>query len=253
MRYLLWKAFCPKCSWLIMICSSEVICLSSNQKIESWLSHLRLRFDAHTTLPFPFDAQSAQPWRRRAGVRERSSCEGDLGEYKRCSHSQSAQTHRWPPPPTSPTPPPISFSSLLSHRDSLLPHIFQKLFHSCSTSYFWSARQDISLAKIVWVSFFFFFQHRGQSGQRRRMEPYTVPGAQLSLSDLYSVIPFNVTFPDEESGLMGDRLQNYTEQQQGPVRSAGGIIIAISITALYSVICVVGLLGNVLVMYGVVR
>lgn len=85
------------------------------------------------------------------------------------------------------------------------------------------------------------------------MEPYTVPGAQLSLSDLYSVIPFNVTFPDEESGLMGDRLQNYTEQQQGPVRSAGGIIIAISITALYSVICVVGLLGNVLVMYGVVR
>ena len=86
------------------------------------------------------------------------------------------------------------------------------------------------------------------------MEPYTVPGAQLSLSDLYSVIPFNVTFPDEESVLMGDRLQNYTEQQQqSPVRSAGGIIIAISITALYSVICVVGLLGNVLVMYGVVR
>lgn len=84
------------------------------------------------------------------------------------------------------------------------------------------------------------------------MEPYTVSGAQLSLSDLYSVIPFNVTFPDEESGLVGDRLQNYT-QQQGPLRNAGGIIIAISITALYSVICVVGLLGNILVMYGVVR
>lgn len=84
------------------------------------------------------------------------------------------------------------------------------------------------------------------------MEPYTVSGAQLSLSDLYSVIPFNVTFSDEESGLVGDRLQNYTEQQS-PVRSTGGMIIAISITALYSVICVVGLLGNVLVMYGVVR
>ncbi|XP_031709990.1 opioid receptor, delta 1a [Anarrhichthys ocellatus] len=81
------------------------------------------------------------------------------------------------------------------------------------------------------------------------MEPYTVSGAQLSLSDLYSVIPYNVTFPDGE---MGDRLQNYTEQQ-GPVRSTGGMIIAICITALYSVICVVGLLGNVLVMYGVVR
>lgn len=84
------------------------------------------------------------------------------------------------------------------------------------------------------------------------MEPYTVSGAQLSLSDLYSVIPFNVTFQDEESGLLGDRLQNYTEQQS-PARSTGGMIIAISITALYSVICVVGLLGNVLVMYGVVR
>lgn len=84
------------------------------------------------------------------------------------------------------------------------------------------------------------------------MEPYTVPGAQLSLSDLYSVIPFNVTFPDEDRGSMGDRLQNYTEQER-PVRSAAGIIIAISITALYSVICVVGLLGNILVMYGVVR
>ena len=84
------------------------------------------------------------------------------------------------------------------------------------------------------------------------MEPYTVPGAQLSLSDLYSVIPFNVTFPDEESGLMGEGLQNSTDQQS-PVRNAGGIIIAISITALYSVICAVGLVGNVLVMYGVVR
>ncbi|KAF7662393.1 hypothetical protein LDENG_00237120 [Lucifuga dentata] len=79
------------------------------------------------------------------------------------------------------------------------------------------------------------------------MEPYTVAGAQLSLSDLYSVIPYNVTFPEDESSL-----SNYTEQQN-PVRSTGGIIIAISITALYSVICVVGLLGNILVMYGVVR
>ena len=31
------------------------------------------------------------------------------------------------------------------------------------------------------------------------------------------------------------------------------LIIAVSITALYSLICVVGLLGNVLVMYGVLR
>ncbi|XP_034017223.1 opioid receptor, delta 1a [Thalassophryne amazonica] len=78
------------------------------------------------------------------------------------------------------------------------------------------------------------------------MEPYTEPGARLALSDLYSVIPFNVTFPDE------DRLQNYTGSGSSP-RSAWDIIIAISITALYSVICVVGLLGNILVMYGVIR
>ncbi|CAN9504101.1 unnamed protein product [Ophioblennius macclurei] len=84
------------------------------------------------------------------------------------------------------------------------------------------------------------------------MEPYTVPGAQISLSDLYSVIPFNVTFPDEESILMGDRMQNFTGRRT-PTKCAGDIIVAISITALYSVICVVGLLGNILVMYGVVR
>ncbi|XP_040044527.1 delta-type opioid receptor [Gasterosteus aculeatus] len=81
------------------------------------------------------------------------------------------------------------------------------------------------------------------------MEPYTVSGAQLHLSDLYSVIPYNATFPYEETR---DRLQNCTGPR-GPAGSTGGLITAICITALYSVICVVGLLGNVLVMYGVVR
>ncbi|XP_033980934.1 opioid receptor, delta 1a isoform X3 [Trematomus bernacchii] len=80
------------------------------------------------------------------------------------------------------------------------------------------------------------------------MEPYTVPGAQLSLADLYSVIPYNVTFPDE-----GFLPNNDTDAPVPGAHSAAGLIIAISITALYSVICVVGLLGNVLVMYGVVR
>ncbi|MEQ2244417.1 hypothetical protein ILYODFUR_016920 [Ilyodon furcidens] len=75
------------------------------------------------------------------------------------------------------------------------------------------------------------------------MEPYTVPGAQLSLSDLYS--PFNVSIPGEA--------ELNSSEPEIPVRSAGGMIIPVSITALYSVICVVGLLGNVLVMYGVVR
>uniref|UniRef100_A0A7M4FSI4 Opioid receptor delta 1 n=1 Tax=Crocodylus porosus TaxID=8502 RepID=A0A7M4FSI4_CROPO len=38
-----------------------------------------------------------------------------------------------------------------------------------------------------------------------------------------------------------------------PGKNATSIIMAIAITALYSVVCVVGLLGNVLVMYGIVR
>ncbi|XP_035612392.1 delta-type opioid receptor-like [Oncorhynchus keta] len=82
------------------------------------------------------------------------------------------------------------------------------------------------------------------------MEPSTAPGAEPADFDMYSVIPFNVTYPDDEMGFVPNG-GNYT--QQLPVQSASNIIVAISITALYSVICVVGLLGNVLVMYGVVR
>lgn len=44
---------------------------------------------------------------------------------------------------------------------------------------------------------------------------------------------------------------NDTETAQA--KNATSILIAIVITALYSVVCVVGLLGNVLVMYGIVR
>lgn len=80
------------------------------------------------------------------------------------------------------------------------------------------------------------------------MEPPVIPEADMS--DLFSINPFNVTFPDEVMGFIPDG-RNYTEPN--PVKSRAGIIIAISITALYSVICVVGLLGNILVMYGVVR
>ncbi|KAG7469131.1 hypothetical protein MATL_G00125660 [Megalops atlanticus] len=80
------------------------------------------------------------------------------------------------------------------------------------------------------------------------MELSTVSGADFA--DLYSVIPFNVTFQEDPVGFMPNGSNN---TEQSPMRSATGIIIAISITALYSVICVVGLLGNILVMYGVVR
>lgn len=36
-------------------------------------------------------------------------------------------------------------------------------------------------------------------------------------------------------------------------RGASSLALAIAITALYSAVCAVGLLGNVLVMYGIVR
>uniref|UniRef100_A0A3Q2CZA1 Opioid receptor, delta 1a n=1 Tax=Cyprinodon variegatus TaxID=28743 RepID=A0A3Q2CZA1_CYPVA len=77
------------------------------------------------------------------------------------------------------------------------------------------------------------------------MESYTVSGAQRSLSDLFSVIPLNLTFPEEGEA--------NSSEPESRVRSTGEMAIAVSITALYSVICLVGLLGNVLVMYGVVR
>uniref|UniRef100_A0A8C8AEL1 Uncharacterized protein n=1 Tax=Otus sunia TaxID=257818 RepID=A0A8C8AEL1_9STRI len=50
-------------------------------------------------------------------------------------------------------------------------------------------------------------------------------------------------------------LPGHGANDTGPQRAknATSILIAIVITALYSVVCVVGLLGNVLVMYGIVR
>ncbi|XP_006631330.2 opioid receptor, delta 1b [Lepisosteus oculatus] len=81
------------------------------------------------------------------------------------------------------------------------------------------------------------------------MELSTVPGADFA--DLYAVFPANGTLQEEPSGFMPNGSLNYTELST--VKSATSIIIAISITAIYSVVCVVGLLGNILVMYGVVR
>lgn len=74
--------------------------------------------------------------------------------------------------------------------------------------------------------------------------------AEAEFPDLYSVIPDNLTFPDDVSAFLPDG-QNRSEPS--PTKGTAGIVIAVSITALYSVICVVGLLGNILVMYGVVR
>ncbi|XP_057691010.1 opioid receptor, delta 1b [Corythoichthys intestinalis] len=74
--------------------------------------------------------------------------------------------------------------------------------------------------------------------------------------DMYvSLSPFNVTIPD--ALLLGPPMgvgANGTNSTSVPVgRDTARVVIAVCITALYSLICVVGLLGNVLVMYGVVR
>ena len=52
-----------------------------------------------------------------------------------------------------------------------------------------------------------------------------------------------------------DPVENPVGTGTGPSnsRDSTNLIIAICITALYSMICVVGLVGNILVMYGVVR
>nr|XP_057940789.1 opioid receptor, delta 1b [Doryrhamphus excisus] len=68
--------------------------------------------------------------------------------------------------------------------------------------------------------------------------------------DMYvSLPPLNATFAD--ALLVGPNGTNASVGRES--RDTARVVIAVCITALYSLICVVGLLGNVLVMYGVVR
>ncbi|XP_040901099.1 opioid receptor, delta 1b isoform X1 [Toxotes jaculatrix] len=84
------------------------------------------------------------------------------------------------------------------------------------------------------------------------MEFLTLPPESLGdFNERYSVpvTPFNVTASADLLLLPSKR----NETNTAATRDASSLIIAVGITALYSLICVVGLLGNVLVMYGVVR
>ncbi|XP_065154482.1 opioid receptor, delta 1b [Paramisgurnus dabryanus] len=71
----------------------------------------------------------------------------------------------------------------------------------------------------------------------------------MTASD-FPLIVTNTSFMDEPAGLLSNLSQG-TEQKPG--RGSAALAIAVCITALYSVICVLGLFGNLLVMYGVVR
>ncbi|XP_058502680.1 opioid receptor, delta 1b [Solea solea] len=64
-----------------------------------------------------------------------------------------------------------------------------------------------------------------------------------------SLTPINVTFSEDLLPLSSQG----NDTGADAARDTTSLILAVCITALYSLICVVGLLGNVLVMYGVVR
>ncbi len=69
------------------------------------------------------------------------------------------------------------------------------------------------------------------------------------LSERYPLILPNSSFMEEPAVL-----SNWSGgSEPKAVKDSTAVAIAVCITALYSVICVVGLFGNILVMYGVVR
>lgn len=69
-------------------------------------------------------------------------------------------------------------------------------------------------------------------------------------SERYPLILQNLSFMEEPAGLLSNSSGG---SEPKAVRGSAAVAIAVCITALYSVICVVGLFGNILVMYGVVR
>ncbi|KAI2655080.1 Mu-type opioid receptor [Labeo rohita] len=83
---------------------------------------------------------------------------------------------------------------------------------------------------------------------KRIMEPPTVTVSDFT--EHYPLIQQNSSFMEEPAGL----LSNWSGgNEPKAVKGSTAVAIAVCITALYSVICVVGLFGNILVMYGVVR
>ncbi|KAG7475703.1 delta-type opioid receptor-like [Solea senegalensis] len=74
-------------------------------------------------------------------------------------------------------------------------------------------------------------------------------GDVKELGHSVSLTPINVTFSEDLLPLSSQGNDTGTDA----ARDTTSLILAVCITALYSLICVVGLLGNVLVMYGVVR
>ncbi|XP_030605734.1 opioid receptor, delta 1b [Archocentrus centrarchus] len=81
------------------------------------------------------------------------------------------------------------------------------------------------------------------------MEFPTLLPDYLSERNSVSVTPFNDTIFEDLLSVPSKS----NETSRVATRDTTSLVIAVCITALYSLICVVGLVGNVLVMYGVVR
>lgn len=81
--------------------------------------------------------------------------------------------------------------------------------------------------------------------------PTLLPDALGDFTERYSVSssPVNATISEDLQRVRASS----NETSEAATRDTASLVIAVCITALYSLICVVGLLGNVLVMYGVVR
>ncbi|XP_047453672.1 opioid receptor, delta 1b [Mugil cephalus] len=82
------------------------------------------------------------------------------------------------------------------------------------------------------------------------MEFATLPPDDFEERYSFLLTPFNATFAED---LLPVVASESNETSRVATKDTTSVIIAVCITALYSLICVVGLLGNVLVMYGVVR
>lgn len=78
--------------------------------------------------------------------------------------------------------------------------------------------------------------------------------ADYQLSVLYNTSSLCHNFTDNNTAVFPDVRCDGDRRLTGNLGDdANPIIIAIVITALYSIVCVVGLVGNVLVMYIIVR
>lgn len=93
--------------------------------------------------------------------------------------------------------------------------------------------------------------------QQEAMELSTVPNTERELftdysAEVYWGLALNATWEGLQNGF-GNNTSVDNSTSLNPTKGSATSVYAIAITALYSVVCVVGLVGNFLVMYVIVR